>query len=151
MLRFLKDNIEKSNPEIISIMIGTNDSLIICNGKKLVSPDEYRKNISEMLRISRQITDKVIISTLPPANEDAFCKTHDTNLSNLSNDSIDILSEIVREEAVNYNAFLNDAATILRKCDLNEIVEKDGIHLTKLGQTLFAEEWLKCAVKMCSR
>ncbi len=150
MLRFLKDNIANSSPEIISIMIGTNDSLIIANGKNLVSPDEYRKNISEMLCISKQVTDKVIISTLPPANEEAFCKTHDTNFSNLTNKSIDVLSEIVREEAAKHNVLLNDVANVLRKCDFNEIVEEDGIHLTKTGQRIYAAQWLKSALKMYS-
>ena len=74
MLCFIKSNIEKSDAEIISIMIGTNDSGAIDGDFYIVSPDEYRRNIRELLRISKEKTDKIIISTLTPMNEEAFCR-----------------------------------------------------------------------------
>ena len=148
MLRFLSDNIRKSNPEIISLMIGTNDSLTICDKKNLVSVQEYRNNISEILRISKQFTDKIIISTLPPVNEQAYSGTHNTQLSKMTVQSVEALCDVVKEEADIHNVYINDAYKALHDKNLDEIVEKDGVHLTKEGQALFAEQWIKSVLGM---
>lgn len=148
MLRFLSDNIRKSNPEIISVMVGTNDSLTICDKKNLVSVPEYRNNISEILRISKQHTDKIIISTLPPVNEKAYACTHDTQISKMTLSSVEALCDAVREEANIHNVYINDAYKALKDKDFDKIVEMDGVHLTKDGQVLFAEQWIKSVLAM---
>ena len=148
MLRYLYDHIKISKPDIISVMIGTNDALIIANGKNVVSPEEYRHNLSEIIRISKETGAVVIVSTLPPANEKLFAENFDTNSSKLTNDSIDRLSAIIRDEAKNKNVILNDVAKILKHYDVNKIIEKDSIHLTKLGQSIFAENWIDSIIKV---
>ncbi len=148
MLRFLKENIKKSDAEIISIMIGTNDSGTLAGGLSIVSPEEYRRNIREILRVSKEQTDKIMISTLPPINEDAICK-----INNLTNEGKfqkmkDTMSQIVREEAENAGILLNDVLIHMKDMDKTVILEEDGVHLTKEGQFRYAKNWLLNILKL---
>ncbi|MBE7049204.1 MAG: hypothetical protein E7394_00350 [Ruminococcaceae bacterium] len=148
MLRFLKENIKKSDAEIISIMIGTNDSGLITGGLSIVSPDEYRRNIREILRISKEKTDKVMISTLPPLNEEIICKTNNLLFDGRFQKMKDVMSEIVREESERAGVLLNDVALHMKDMDKGVILEEDGTHLTKEGQFIYARNWLLNILKL---
>ena len=148
MLRFLKENIKKSDAEIISIMIGTNDSGSVEDDIYIVSPNEYRRNIREILRISKEKTDKIMISTLPPINEDAICKTNNLTNSGKFQKMKDTMSEIIREEAQRLGVLLNDVSLHMKDMDKTVILEEVGVHLTKEGQFRYAKNWLLNILKL---
>lgn len=148
MLCFIKSNIEKSDAEIISIMIGTNDSGAIDGDFYIVSPDEYRRNIRELLRISKEKTDKIIISTLTPMNEEAFCRMNNFAYDGKYQKMKNVMSEIVREESQRAGVLLNDAYLHMKDMDKSVILENDGVHLTEEGHFRYAKNWLLNALEL---
>ena len=142
MFRFIKDNIQNFNPDIISVMIGTNDSLIIADEKNLVSKEEYEKNIEQILSISKKSGAKVLISTLPPTDEKRFNSPNKAN----NNANIGDYCEIIRKIAKKHDVILNDFFEKSQSEKLEKIIEDDGIHLTPYGQSFFAECWLDAII-----
>ena len=142
MFRYLKDHIQKFNPDIVSIMIGTNDSLIIADEKNLVSKEEYDCNLEKIIDISKESGAKIIISTIPPTDEERFKSPNKSN----NNHNIGIYCDIIRNKAKKYGIILNDFAEFVKVLSLEQIIEDDGIHLTKQGQVYLAESWLNALV-----
>lgn len=142
MFRYLQDHIQMYNPEIISILIGTNDSLIIAGEKNLVSKEEYGVNLEKIIAISKRSGAKVIISTLPPTDEEKFKSPNKSN----NNHNIGMYCDIIRNKAQEYGVMLNDFAESVKGLPLKEILEDDGVHLTKFGQAYLAKAWLDTIV-----
>ena len=137
MLRYLKDFIQSFQPDIISVMIGTNDSLIITDEKNLVSQEEYEKNLENILCISKKSGAKVIISTIPPTDEKRFKSQNKSN----TNKNISEYCDIIRSQAIVQNVVLNDFAESVKDEPIEKIIESDGVHLTPYGQFCFAKKW----------
>lgn len=135
MYRYLQDHIQAFNPDIISVMIGTNDSLIITDEKNLVSKNEFENNIEKILRIGKASGAAVIISTIPPTDEKGF------ELLNTSNNNTNIADycDIIRKEALKEKVILNDFSKRMENIPLEKIIENDGVHLTRYGQACLAE------------
>ena len=138
MLRYLKDHIQAFNPDIISVMIGTNDSLIIADEKNLVGKEEYGSNIEKIISVGKASGAQVIISTIPPIDEKRFNSPNKAN----NNLNIDAYCNIIREKAKN-GAILNDFAESAKDNSLEQIIENDGVHLTPYGQAFLAKCWLE--------
>lgn len=143
MFRYLPDRLQYFKPEIVSVMIGTNDSLIVAGERNLVRKEEYRDNIAEIIKLSKQSGATVIISTIPPTDESRFPAGNSSN----NNANIEEYCEIVREEAEKYGAILNDFSKEAKSKDLGQLMLYDGIHLDKSGQVFFAECWLKTVLE----
>ncbi len=143
MFRYLPDKLQNFKPDIVSVMIGTNDSLIIAGERNLVRKEEYRDNIANILKLSKQSGATVIISTIPPTDEKRFPAGNSSN----NNANIDEYCEIVREEAQKYGVILNDFSKAAKSKDLEQLLIYDGIHLDKSGQAFFAECWLKTVLE----
>jgi len=143
MLRYLKDRIQEFNPDIISVMIGTNDSLIIADEKNLVSKNEYEKNIEKIICIGKDSGAMVMISTIPPTDELKFKSPNKAN----NNANITEYCDIIRKQAIKQNAILNDFADEVKNESIEKIIENDGIHLTPYGQTALAKRWLKTLLR----
>ncbi len=139
MLRCLRDNLLGFKPDIISIMIGTNDSLFVADGINLVSPDEYRRNLDALISIGKDTGAEVVVSTLPPVVEERIKMATKTN----NNRNVEAYCEIIREVAAKHNAILNDFFKEAKKLPAEKIIETDGVHLTPYGHSKFAYFWLE--------
>lgn len=142
MLRCIKDNAVSFKPEIVSVMLGTNDSLIIADEKNLVSLEEYENNLDVIIRICKESGASVIISTPPPTDEKRFAITYKSN----NNYNIRRYCDVIRKLAKKHSVLLNDFSEIIKNEPLEEILEPDGIHLTSYGHRKFAEKWIETAL-----
>ncbi len=144
MLRLTYENIKGYKPEVVSVMIGTNDAYIYGGElkKSLVDADEYRKNIESILRDAKESGAAVVISTIPPMDEQKYAGGYNTEVKTNNNLNISEYNKKVRDEAEKNGAILIDLENALKK-ESGEMIEPDGIHLTRAGQVVMAELWIK--------
>ena len=131
-------------PEVISIMLGTNDAVSIGREEMhLVSLGEYLRNMREILTWSKKTGARVLLFAIPAVLEQRFCAHAAASGRLQSNRAI-----------ATYNAGLAALAAelgielIAHVAQENEsYFEKDGLHWSVQGQTHFAEQWLRAAYK----
>ena len=130
-----------TKPDLISIMIGTNDAIFVDKDKKCnrTSLDEYRRNLSEIICICKKYCRNIMIMTIPGVDEsklnvDGAIKTN-TNLN------VERYNDVIRDVALDFGVVLNSTKEVL-DCN-DEIFENDGLHLCDKGQKILAECWIK--------
>ena len=141
-VRFIFDSIQQFKPEIISIMTGGNDSIILNKKSSIVGREDYRRNISLMLEAGVNSGAKVIVSTPTPIDERLFPMPESGEWRTNTNENIDAYAGIVREEAKRYNVLLNDANSLVKRLNIDNFTE-DGVHLTKEIHVEIAKQWIK--------
>jgi lysophospholipase L1-like esterase len=135
---------KKYNPDIVSIMIGCNDSVLL-DGMPLVSPGEYERNVRSMVKWAKESGAKVMLFEVTPIDEKAFEKNFSEQRKTQTNKNIDRYNTILQEIARNNDIELISNAWIKGNADL---LEPDGLHLSAKGQTIFAEKWISAAAKI---
>ncbi|MBR5271673.1 MAG: hypothetical protein IKV64_05780 [Clostridia bacterium] len=138
MLLTFENHLLSFNPEIVSVMLGTNDSLIISGKKNFVSKQEYADNLDAIISLSKEAGAKIILTTPPPIDEKRFNFQYREN----NNSNIKDYCDIIRKKAAEHGVILNDFADKAKNEDFEKIIENDGVHLTPCGQALLAKEWL---------
>ena len=135
-------------PEIISVMIGTNDSSGDCGKsmERLVSESEYRRNIRGILANSKQSGARVLVSTIPQMDEEAFLRTGNVKMMKNDDKNIARYNKIVREEAKEAGVELIDLESVLKQMPKTGLYEPDGVHLSADGQGILADLWLEKAI-----
>ncbi len=141
-----KAHIEKSRPDILSIMIGSNDSVCIDDfSLPQVSLDEYKRNVSAIVKWAKNSGAKVMLFEIPPVIEERFKKSFDSQSKLQSNKNINKYNAVLKEIAQKNCIPLLSNGWLCDKCDL---YMPDGIHLSVEGQTLFAKRWLDAALQL---
>lgn len=131
---------EKHRPDIVSVMVGTNDSVSI-DGIPIVSITEYERNIRNIIKWARQSEAEVLLFEIPPISEKDFkeqCKTQ-------TNENIQRYNAVLQQIAKDNGIELLSNAWIE---GYEDMLEPDGVHLSVTGQELFSENWLKAAAKL---
>lgn len=147
MFRSSYEAINGFKPDIISVMIGTNDAYCYgeTNREPLVSKAEYRKNLRNILQDAKNSGAVVIVSTIPPMDESKYYSTHTAKIKSNNNENIIEYNAIVIEEAKNLSIGLIDLYRAVTR--QKEMFEPDGIHLSLEGQLLLADMWLDATIK----
>ena len=145
ILHTAKMLIEEQKPDIVSLMIGSNDSVSVAH-KELsqVSIAEYERNVGEMVRWAKQSGAKVLFFEIPPVVEEWFEKSFSEQSKMQSNQTIAAYNGILKKIAD------ENEIELQRNRWLSEDIgfyEPDGIHLSVSGQERFAEKWLEAAAK----
>ena len=141
MLQDARAFTEKHRPDIVSIMIGSNDSVML-DGMPLVSICEYERNIRSMVLWAVQSGAKVMLFEITPVMEKDFEKDFASQHKTQTNENIDryntVLQTVARESGIGLisNAWIKEN---------EDMYEPDGIHLSVKAQELFATRWLKLA------
>lgn len=137
--------IQSEKPDLVSIMLGTNDSVGISSpflGQ--VSLAEFERNVRAILCWAQESGAEVLLMELPPIHQARFdhCFLPQAKYQSIEN--------IAR-----YNAILSSLAEeleipLLRHefADLDSALDRDGIHLSTFGHEILAERWLTQAAKL---
>ena len=101
LLRRLECELNSIKDEkIVLFQIGVNDSSIL-NDKNRVSAKKFRRNLNEIIEITRKFTDKILFVGLTPVDEDRTMPVWwDENLF-YKNDLVQKYNEILKEVASN--------------------------------------------------
>lgn len=145
MLRSVYGEVLKSKPEIVSVLIGANDALFVGGESKvnLVGKEEYRRNLREILKICKNSGAEVLALTLPNVSEKNLAQNNDSHIKTNDNKNVGEYCDIIRDEAQRAGAVLVDLNRALKACNIEEMIEPDGVHLNKKGQFMLADLWLE--------
>ena len=137
---------EQQRPDVVSIMVGSNDSVMI-DGLHHVGIAEYERNLRQMVSWAKMYGAAVLLFEIPPVIESRFEKHFLPNCKSQSNQNIQIYNKILQKIAHE-----NHVVLVSNKWLTNqpELFEPDGIHLSVKGQELFAEKWLTAASELFS-
>ncbi len=146
LLHFAKTCIEREMPEIVSLMIGSNDSVSI-EQKELnqVSPCEYGRNVRHMVSWAKESGAQILLFEIPPIIEARFERNFSKQAKLQSNEMIRCYNEILKDIARDAGIRLIPSAWL---AESEDNYEPDGIHLSLKGQEAFAENWLLKAYEL---
>lgn len=135
-------------PNIVSLMIGANDSVSIdSEGMHQVGIEEYERNVRAMVGWALKANAKVLLLEITPVHEERFARSFTSQYKLQSNDNIKRYNCVLKNIANEYRIPLFSHSWIAKE-DVNSIYEPDGIHLSLRGQELFARNWLTSAAKI---
>ena len=133
--------------DLVVVLFGTNDA---CNSRALASEEAFKKSLVLTVDLIRTQKCKVILTTVPPCNEECLFKRHkkekfgnvspNVRIKNFNR----ILSEVAKEKKVPLADFYSVAAKYgtSGKNSLLQIPANnggdDGIHLTAAGYEMLA-------------
>ena len=140
LLHGAKLSVEKERPDLVSLMVGSNDSVSIEEMElHQVSPSEYERNVRQMVAWAKRSGARVLLFEIPPVVEARFQRNFSGQAKLQSNETVRSYNErlqgIAREagvELIGQGWLSEDEANY----------EKDGIHLSVQGHEAFAERWL---------
>ena len=150
LLLGIKGDIEKSAPELISIMIGANDSLCINREEKIniCSPDEYRRNLRSILNFAAESGAAIAVMQISMLDERVFNNSAMAKYRTNTHENISIYNQIIDEEAARIGAALVRTPDIIfAHKDIN-LYESDGIHLSPEAHVPIAESLLKTVINL---
>ena len=145
ILEDAKQAILAEKPDMVSIMIGANDSPI--KGEPLkhgVALPQYAENLREIVRTAAEVGAKILLLEITPIHEANFAAHYEGKQKFQTNKNIEEYNGAVREIAAEFGA------TLLQNGWLGaaEDFEKDGIHLSDAAQERLARRWLETAVNL---
>lgn len=144
------------NPDVVILMIGTNDML---NSNKMISYREYENNLKTLVQKIEPTGAKIVLMAPPPADSVYLFQRHDRKLfketPNIKLDSVrHIITKLATEKDLGYidlyQKFIdrnlpNHNTDLFIKNERNS-GRKDGVHPTPLGYRFIAQvvfEYLK--------
>lgn len=148
LLNRITDDVISQKPDLVLIMVGTNDMV---NSKKMVAYDTYRYNLMNIIDSLEDEMDIVLISPLPVDTAYLFTR-HDRSLfeespnSKLENSRC-IMSEIAKDRSLHFIDLFSEFVRLhIPRHNEDDIIRNisnsgvgDGVHPTEKGYQIVAE------------
>lgn len=148
----LHERVIKHRPDIVSIMIGTNDiqKSIDSAGICATSTGEYERNLRHI--IERLLAEKssVIINTLPPMDS-SFDYSYGEGYRRYEPVNLLEYNAIIRKLSCEYRLVLNDLSEEYAKYSAEKLLLDDGIHLSPFAQCIVAARLFTILIGMLER
>jgi lysophospholipase L1-like esterase len=141
LARYEKDVLAKK-PELVIMMIGTNDML---NLRNILTLEQYEANYQELINTIKK-NSKLILMTIPPIDNESLTNRIGSNLHGLGPKArVDAANEVIKRLAKKNKCKLIDLHLVLTACggatgDKESIFQNlangfaiDGVHPTKSG------------------
>ena len=142
LARLDKDVLEKS-PDLVILMIGTNDML---NAKKMLSYAEYESNLKQIIGKIKNTGAKIVVMAPPPVDSIYLFERHDRKkFDEVPNKKMETIRNIVKELATTNDLGFIDLFAQFSQMNLPKHDEdlffrskmnsnaRDGVHPTALG------------------
>lgn len=140
------DILEKNRPQIVSLMMGANDSPMLGAERfAQVSLSEYERNVSALLRWSLNLGAKVLLFEVTPVHEDRFFKGFSKLGKYQTNENIEKYNAVLGKIAKEYRVELQSNQWL---ADADRYFEPDGVHLSVEAHDIFADKWLSAALRL---
>lgn len=144
-IQFAHDKIRTERPDLVSVMLGANDSVAIgSEGFGQVSLAEYERNLRAILIWAKKANAKVLLMEITPIQKERFDHYFLPQAKLQSKENIALYNAIVTSLANELDV------PLLRHDfpDLDAALDRDGIHLSCEGHEILAERWLTHAAKL---
>ena len=142
-----KDFTSKLKPDIVSLMVGTNDSIGMESiDNPQTSLEEFGRNIDLILKWVTKSGAKVVLFEIPPVHEQRFSNCFNPNSKFQNNENIKKFNAMLKKVANVYgvNVISNDC--YLQNADEN--YEIDGAHLSVKAHEIHAKRWIQETAKL---
>ncbi|WP_282165539.1 SGNH/GDSL hydrolase family protein [Cellulophaga baltica] len=149
LLNRLEHDVLEQQPDVVIIMVGTNDML---NSKKMISYSTYEENLSTLIKAIKNRSTKVLLVAPPTVDSTYLFERHDRKLfRELPNVKLDTVRTVMMRLANEFNVDFVDVYQEFVNLDLPQHNEdlvirneknsarKDGVHLTALGYKMLAQ------------
>lgn len=149
LLDRINQDVLTKNPDLVILMVGTNDML---NSKKMISYDLYESNLKKIVEKIKNTGTEVMLMSSPPVDSIYLFERHDKNLfKETPNVKLDTVQSIVSRVAINNNLKYLDLHQIFEEMNLPKHNEdlffrnkknsgvRDGVHPTFLGYQFIGE------------
>lgn len=153
LLDRLEIDVLNEKPDLVILMVGTNDLL---NSKKLLSYEEYAKNLNEIVQTIKSENFEVLLMSPPTADSVYLYQRHDKSLYvDTPNAMLNSAREIVEDVSREYHTFYVDIyssfmAKGIPKHNEDRYIRnvknsgtKDGVHPTPIGYKFIADTVFK--------
>lgn len=132
------------SPEIISIMLGSNDGISVEDREfHNVSLSEYKRNLEKIVSWSVETGATVMLIEVPHICQEKYDADHTNAQRYMSNATVDIYNEVVCELAEKYGTGLMKHNWMNTVENYPSLFEPDGLHLSLKGHELMAECYIK--------
>ena len=140
--------IKKEKPDIVSLMIGSNDSVSIAGeGFCQVSLAEYSRNVKEIVAWAKEQGAAIMLFEVTPVVEELFGKNFHFS-GKLHNKTISEYNAVLKNIAAEQEIELIPNSWLSKSENMSELYEPDGLHLSAKGQKIFAARWISAAAKI---
>lgn len=149
LLHVSKRKLETIKPDIVSIILGNNDSMAIENESlNHVSLGEYARNIEQMVIWAKRNGTEVLLFEMPIVHEKWFQKNFEVEGKLQSNENIARYNKALKIIADKLDVKLIPNDWIRNDKDLDPLFEIDGVHLSMIGHERLSEVWIHSAAKL---
>lgn len=130
-------------PDIVSILIGTNDSTFSdkYNKNQFTSADEYERNINIIIEKAKESGAKIIINSIPDCDYERF--NAENEFWSRSKANTDLYNSILKITAEKTGAVLNDFREDFNQNNKSILFEDDALHLTPFAHKIIAKTVMK--------
>jgi lysophospholipase L1-like esterase len=144
LLPLARERIGEASYDLISVMLGANDSVTLSEeGRNQVSLDEYAANLDRILGWAKAGGATVLLLAVTSVSEERFARSFASEGKSQSNQNVSLYNHRLRELAKTHGIPLVEHTWLTD----DQLIEKDGIHLSPLGQERLAKTWLRAASK----
>lgn len=139
--------LERSRPDLVVLMVGTNDNL---NSHNLIPLPEYRSNLNAMIAAAKKAGSKVLLCEIPNACQELMVKRHKDGFFRRESaaEKVKHANEIVAAVAKEQEIPLLETTTVLGESTLDAASlfrnpansgAEDGVHPTPTGYFRLAD------------
>ncbi len=131
-----KNQIFEVNPDVIVFAIGVNDSQYLTHeGNTLVSLEDFKKNIKELLQMAKKITNKIVFVGLTNVDETKVSPVPNNSLIHFYNKNIKLFDSEIKKVSIKNNVHFVSLLKLLSNSDLI-----DGLHPNDIGYKKIAQK-----------
>ncbi len=143
-----KQQLASFKPDIVSLMIGTNDSVCIdSEDLPQVGIKEYERNVRAIVGWARESGARILLFDIPHIHKERFTRSFTPQHKLQSPENIQKYNTVLKGIAQDFSIPLFSNAWTAEG-DVDKLFEPDGIHLSLSGHELFAEKWLESAAQI---
>ena len=142
----INDTLSGFNGEMVSIMLGANDSLCFGMDKRepFVSIEENERNLSLIVKWAKMSGATVLLVEIPPVEDASFVERYGATRSH-DNEIVWRYNKVLKKIAKKENVAVLETTWLSEN---KAFFEGDGVHISSEGQERLAEKWLKKAAEI---
>ncbi len=135
--------VKARNPDFVTLCFGMNDLLMTAKDTPKCTPEAFKRNMKKLVEKVREIGAVPLIVTTNPLDVDVFFASQGQSPDLYGGRDIlewlDTYNEAAREVANELSCDLIDVRAACDEYAIKQVVKPDGIHLSELGNKVFAE------------
>ncbi len=131
------------SPDFVTLCFGMNDLIMVSENTPRVTPEQFKINLTAMVEKVFALNATPLLLTTNPLDVKVFYASQGQDPALYGGRDIlawlDTYNEVTRTVAKETGAYLVDMRAACDEYTVNQIVNPDGIHLSALGNKVFAD------------